>query len=109
MSPFCFDDGFGDSFGEDDLYGAGLGGFNRMQACYQTVMSMAPQYCTAGYDVNQVFQMSQMALVRCFRIILKQQMRMAHWNRPQMEAYQENDQSFYLLLQLFSQDDDDKK
>lgn len=104
ISNACFKPDWGGVFGDDMLFEAGLGSFGAMQTCYETVMSKGPQYCAAGYAADQVFQMAQMALTRCFRHILRQQMQVAQWAPPQQQTYQTSDTYMYLLLQLFSQD-----
>lgn len=102
MPTNCFDGNWGGTFGNDMLYDSGVGSFGAMQTCYETVMAKSPQYCSAGYTADQVFQMSQMALIRCFRHILNQQMKVAQWSQPQQQTYQTNDAYMYYWLQLIA-------
>lgn len=94
----------GGTYGQDMLFELGLDSFGAMQSCYSMVMAQGPNACSSGMDVNTIFKMTRMALVRCFRNILDQQMALVQWAPQQEQSYQNTDSTLFLLLNLFSQD-----
>lgn len=104
LSTACVDPSQNLRITDDMMMNWGLQSFNSMQSCYEIVMARAPQYCSQGTDASTIFKMARMAMVRCFRGILRQQMNLVRWAPEQTQSYQTNDQSLYLLLQLFSQE-----
>lgn len=77
--------------------------FDAMQACYDTVMASSQNYLAQGIDAETLFQSTSMALVRCFRDILNQQMTIMPWSPDQVQSYQYNDASMYYILVSFAQ------
>lgn len=101
----CIDSNWNGRITPDMLLDYGMGTFGSMDNCYRYVVNRAKPYCTNDTNASQIFQMSKMALVRCFRNILKQQMQLAQWQPEQQQSYNSTDQSLFLLLSLFSQGD----
>lgn len=89
-----------------DLYNMGLGSFGSLDACVSFVRNNVQTFCSAqtlvATDQAAKMQAARMALVRCFRRVLMEQMRFAQWQPEIKQNYNYNDTLLFLLLQLFS-------
>lgn len=87
----------------NQFFNAGLSGFSSMESCYQLVASNAPSpYDQNQSDIDYAFLTGQLAMVRCFRNILRQQMGQFNWGPDVQQGFQGNDGAFYLMLTLLA-------
>jgi hypothetical protein len=99
---------------QNSLYSIGYQSYGSMDYCFRLVMSYGQQSC-GGYHTMQspttttttsfaapnyaaLFQSAQMALVRCYRQVLAQQMMAAQWAPDQGQSFEGNEMMMMFLF-----------
>ena len=100
----CYNSNGQQYLGPESFFNAGISSFGLMSQCYQQVAAYAPQAGWSQAQVQQHFVGARMAMVRCYREIEQQQLAFANWSQPQKQAYQQTDNTMFVLLTLFAQD-----
>lgn len=91
---------------EDYFFNTTVQSYESMSACYEHVRT-AQQRLFAGNaalspeQTKQAFKAGRMALVRCFRGILRNQMQAAQWNRNQYQNFSNVDTQLWTMLREF--------